>query len=107
MTERRRGRPRGMTLERAISLLRKEYERARTLDYVRNPLAWALYQIWKKVDKEAPEVEAVQVVRCKDCAQWGGVVFGNVCRRWSAPLAGMKNCTGPEDFCSYGQRKEK
>jgi len=44
-------------------------------------------------------------VRCKDCTQWGGVPFGNVCRRWSAPLAGMKNCTGPDDFCSYGERK--
>lgn len=44
-----------MTLERAISLLRKEYERACTLDYVRNPLAWALYQIWKKVDKGAAD----------------------------------------------------
>ena len=53
----------------------------------------------------APVVNAVEVVRCKDCTQWGGVQFGNVCRRWSAPLAGMKNCTGPDDYCSYGERK--
>ena len=46
------------------------------------------------------------LLRCKDCTHWGGVVFGNVCRRWSAPLAGMKNCTGPDDFCSYGERKD-
>lgn len=52
-----------------------------------------------------PTVDAVPVVRCKDCTQWGGVAFGNVCRRWSAPLAGMKNCTGPNDFCSYGERR--
>lgn len=45
------------------------------------------------------------IVRCKDCVQWGGVAFGNVCCRWSAPLAGMKNCTGPDDYCSYGERK--
>lgn len=44
-------------------------------------------------------------VRCKECTQWGGVAFGNVCRRWSAPFAGMKNCTGPDDYCSYGERK--
>ena len=50
-------------------------------------------------------VDAVEVVRCKDCEQWGGVAFGNVCKRWSAPLAGMKNCTGPDDFCSYGERR--
>ena len=40
---------------------------------------------------------AVPVVRCKDCKHYGGVTFGNVCRRWSAPLAGMKNCTN----CDY------
>lgn len=39
----------------------------------------------------APTVDAVEVVRCKDCTHWGGVPFGNVCRRWSAPIAGMKN----------------
>lgn len=60
--------------------------------------------IWSMLDS-APTVDAVPVVRCKDCTQWGGVAFGNVCRRWSAPLAGMKNCTGPNDFCSYGERR--
>ena len=56
--------------------------------------------------KDMPTVDAVEVVRCKDCEFWGGVIFGNVCRRWSAPLAGMKNCTMPDDFCSYGERRE-
>ena len=50
---------------------------------------------------------AARIIHCKDCTQWGGVPFGNVCRRWSAPLAGMKNCTGPNDFCSYGERKNE
>lgn len=53
----------------------------------------------------APTANVVEVTRCKDCAQWGGVAFGNVCRRWSAPLAGMKNCTSPDDYCSYGECK--
>lgn len=48
----------------------------------------------------------VDVVLCKDCIHWGGVTFGNICRRWSAPLAGMKNCTQPDDFCSCGERKD-
>ena len=50
-----------------------------------------------------PAADVVPVVRCKDCEHWGGVIFGNVCRRWSSPLAGMKNCTKPDDFCSYGE----
>lgn len=46
------------------------------------------------------------IVRCKDCEHWGGITFGNICRRWSAPLAGMTNCTKPDDYCSYGKKKE-
>lgn len=38
------------TLEKAIELLCAEYEKAMNLEYVRNPLAFALYHTWKKVD---------------------------------------------------------
>ena len=55
---------------------------------------------------EIPAADVAPVVRCKDCKHYGGVAFGNVCRRWSAPLAGMKNCTKPDDFCSYAERRE-
>ena len=41
-----------MTLQRAIKLLEIEYERAKRLDFVRDPLAWALYRIWKIADGE-------------------------------------------------------
>ena len=47
-----------------------------------------------------------EVVRCKDCKEWGGVVYGGRCKRWSAPLAGMTLYTNADDFCSYGERKE-
>ena len=40
-----------MTLEQAIELLKKEYERANNMDYVQKPLAWALHQVWKEADK--------------------------------------------------------
>ena len=42
-----------------------------------------------------PSADAVEVVRCKDC------VFHNedgLCDVWD-------DCTGKEDFCSYGERK--
>lgn len=39
-------------IEKAIRLLESEYERALKLEYIRNPLAYALYQVWKKVDGE-------------------------------------------------------
>ena len=41
-----------MTLEEAKKLLDEEYERAKRLEYVINPLAFALHQVWKKADKE-------------------------------------------------------
>ena len=46
-----------MTLKKAINLLEKEYERAKKLEWVRNPLAWALYQVWKKADVEKDGAE--------------------------------------------------
>ena len=48
--------------------------------------------------------DVVEVVRCKDCAYYGGITFGNICRRWSA--LNVKNCTKPDDYCSYGKRKD-
>lgn len=42
-------------IEKAIRLLESEYERALKLDYIRNPLAYALYQVWKKVEGKSDE----------------------------------------------------
>jgi hypothetical protein len=39
-----------MTIERAIKMLEEEYERAKKMDFVKRPLAYALYQVWKKVE---------------------------------------------------------
>lgn len=39
-----------MNLDYAIELLKEEYERACQLEWVQNPLAYAVYQVWKKVD---------------------------------------------------------
>lgn len=40
-----------MTIEKAIRELMKEYEKAKKLEWVRNPVAYALYQVWKMADK--------------------------------------------------------
>ena len=44
-----------MTVEKAKQMLDKEYERAKSLGFVHNPLAYALYQVWKKADAERNE----------------------------------------------------
>ena len=41
-----------MTLDKAKKLLEKEYEKAKKLEFVKNPMAYALYQVWKKADRE-------------------------------------------------------
>ena len=39
-----------MTLEKAIKMLEEEYEKAKKLEWVHNPLAYALYKVWKRAD---------------------------------------------------------
>ena len=42
----------GMTIEKAIRLLCREYEMAKNLEMVKNPVAYALYKVWKQADGE-------------------------------------------------------
>ena len=46
-----------MTIEKAIKMVEKAYEEAKGLDYVRNPLAFALYKVWKIADSQPPKGE--------------------------------------------------
>ena len=39
-----------MTLDNAIKTLKTEYEKAKRLEWVHKPLAYALYQVWKKAN---------------------------------------------------------
>lgn len=41
-----------MTLKKALALVEREYERAKQNKYVRKPLAYALYHVWRMVDAE-------------------------------------------------------
>lgn len=43
----------GTTKElKVIKLVETEYEKAKKLEYVRNPLAYALHKVWKMADAE-------------------------------------------------------
>jgi hypothetical protein len=53
--------------------------------------------------ENAPTVDAVEVVRCKDCKHWGYVVgCGHYCECYANQMAD----TEADDFCSYGERKD-
>lgn len=45
--------------------------------------------------EEAPTIDAVEVVRCKDCKYWNN----GDCYRLEL--------SRPDDFCSYGEKKEE
>lgn len=39
-------------MEKAIKMLIDEYEKAKKQEWVENPLAYALYQVWREVDRK-------------------------------------------------------
>ena len=66
---------------------------------------------------EAPVVDAVEVLRCRECKYWGdeagelqrsdGVLFAR-CKVHNYLIDGRHTgwCPTENDFCSYGKRKE-
>lgn len=46
-----------------------------------------------------PAVDAVEVVRCKDCKYYGDEYF--------CPLRSLADYTDPDDYCSMGERREE
>ena len=56
-----------------------------------------------KAINNAPTVDAVEVVRCKDCKKWLKLEpSGTNCR----VCADSTRIRLPYDFCSYGERRE-
>lgn len=65
------------------------------------------YALLKKKVEDAPTVDAVPVVRCKDCKHKGWVqepCHGksvDYCKVWDCTLRNLETT-----FCSYGERKD-
>lgn len=55
--------------------------------------------------EELPAADAVPVVRCRECKHWTGVALGMRCKWYSFPPDTLVY-SKPDDFCSWGQRKE-
>ena len=75
--------------------------------------------IAKEIIRNAPTVDAVPVVRCKDCVafeQKGKYPAGmpeypdempyGYCYHWDYEEGMLPNQVDGDDFCSYGERKE-
>ena len=57
--------------------------------------------------EDAPTVDAVEVVRCKDCKSWEqyNACDGSKPHRCMNLNAIFHMRTAPDDFCSYGERR--
>ena len=63
----------------------------------------ALAEWLANVVRNAPTVDAVEVVRCKDCTF---CVFNSSNETFKCrSMNGMYRTVGPDDFCSYGERE--
>ena len=51
--------------------------------------------------ESSPTIDAVPVVRCKDCKHMERIIQGFYCKVWG----GFNGCGG-DGFCSYGGRKD-
>ena len=41
-----------MTLMKALAMVETEYKRAKQMKHIHNPLAYALYQVWKVAEEK-------------------------------------------------------
>ena len=63
---------------------------------------WIRYKMFENAMDSAPTIDAVEVVRCKECNHW----HSGVC--WGIPFNGDDASyieTEADDYCSYGERK--
>ena len=66
----------------------------------------------KNLIQKLPTVDAVEVVRCKDCTFWTYEGIGSStmkrfgsCAKWY-PFGNEQHSCYYDDFCSYGERKD-
>lgn len=107
-----------MTLDKAIEMLKAEYEKANNSQYVIKPLAYALYQVWKIADREIAAKITPQTVdltdKCGSC-KWAVPckgsdkgVFGcyvtcqNPNKQWRHDVSKWRQRTTPK--CRYYER---
>lgn len=48
-----------VVLQKALDMIAREYEKAKKQEFVRNPLAYALYKVWGMVDQQPAGEDAL------------------------------------------------
>ena len=105
-----------MSIDKVKALLDEEYEHAKGLSHVIDPLAYALYQVWKQVDKKNVHNRTDLTNKCGSC-KWATPrkfseqgTFGcyvdchHPGKRRRSNVSTVKQRTAPK--CSLYERKE-
>lgn len=58
---------------------------------------------FRELIHDAPTVDAVEIVRCKECKYWNDA---GLCKKHSSPIVGAIYGTDADDYCSEGKRKD-
>lgn len=92
----------------ANSLLEKIHDTAEGLaDCDQQNAAWALRKYAIRDIMDAETVDAVEVVRCKECKRcFKHTTKRNKQNMWLCMRNEIEVCVRPDDFCSYGERKD-
>ena len=53
---------------------------------------------------DAPTIDAVPVVRCRECEHWTGIALGMRCKLYSSPPNAWVY-SQPDDFCSRASER--
>lgn len=75
--------------------------------YVCSTRQWIIYKMCEEAIRHTPTVEAVPVVRCRDCKYYE--VGQNKVDAWSACYAHIGRIieTWDDNFCGWAERKEE
>ena len=72
---------------------------------------WVLKNMMFDVDREvvrkAPKVDAVDVVRCKECKHYRNGICEQIEYIMDGYYHGTFEVKRPDDFCSYGEKKNR
>lgn len=76
------------------------------LEDIKNEMDHPIFEKWKEYIDSIPTVDAVHIIRCKDCKYfipYDGEEHKGDC----SELVGLESCIYEYDFCSYGERREE
>ena len=88
-----------MTFENAIDLIKQEYEKASKSNYINNPLAYALYQVWKKADREIVAEKKENCGSCESAMPIKGTING--------VYVSYIECQNPEKVWNHNSSRRK